>query len=136
MSVETDLPLVLLPEKLSVCKLPAEAAFPDWANAGDLLALVRTRDELSVVCAERYVPPEIKAERGWRAFQVQGPLDFSMIGVLASIALPLARAGISIFVISTFETDYILVKENNLERAVEVLSQTGFLVLNHVRIST
>lgn len=134
-SSETDLPLVILPDCLAVCRLPADAPFPDWARPGDILALVRTGDELSVVCTERFVPPDVRAERGWRALQVQGPLEFAMVGVLASIANPLARAGVSIFVLSTFDTDYILVKEAALERAVEALSQEGFLVMNHVRLS-
>jgi hypothetical protein len=134
-SSETDLPLVILPDRLAVCRLPADAPFPDWARPGDILALVRTGDELSVVCTERFVPPDVRAERGWRALQVQGPLEFAMVGVLASIANPLARAGVSIFVLSTFDTDYILVKEAALERAVEALSQEGFLVMNHVRLS-
>jgi hypothetical protein len=127
--------LVILPERLAVCRLLADAAPPDWARPGDLLALVRIGDELSIVCTERYVPPEVRAERGWRAIQVQGPLEFSMIGVLASIAVPLARAGISIFVLSTFDTDFILVKEDALDRAASALTQAGFLVMNHVRLS-
>lgn len=132
---QTDLPLFVLPERLAVCRLTAEAPFPDWARPGTLLALVQTSDELSVVCTERFVPPDVRAERGWRALQVQGPLEFTMTGVLASIAVPLARAGISIFVISTFDTDYILVKEDALDRGVSALEQAGFLVMNHVRLS-
>lgn len=132
---ETDLPLVLLSDHLAVCRLAADAPFPEWARSGDLLGLVRTRDELSVVCAERFVPPEVRAERGWRVLQVQGPLDFSMVGVLASLALPLARAGISIFALSTYETDYILFKESALERAIHALTQAGFLVVNYVDLS-
>jgi hypothetical protein len=128
--VSTDLPLILLPERLAVCRLAADTPFPDWARPGDLLALVQTRDELSVVCAERFVPPEVRTERGWRALQVQGPLDFAMTGVLVSITIPLARAGVSIFALSTYDTDYVLVKENSLERALHALSQAGFLVLS------
>jgi len=135
MSIQTDTPLVILPGRLAICRLPADEPFPDWSRSGELLALVRTPDELSVVCEERLVPPEIKAERGWRAFQVQGPLDFSLVGILASIAAPLAEAGISIFALSTFETDYILVKQSSLDRAVQALNQVGFLVLNYVRLS-
>ncbi len=135
MAPQTDLPLIILPDRLAVCRLPAEAPYPEWARPGGLLALIRTADELSVVCVERYVPPDARAERGWRALQVQGPLEFAMTGVLASIAVPLARAGVSIFALSTFDTDYILVKEAALERAVEALSQAGFLVMNHVRLS-
>jgi uncharacterized protein len=136
MSLATDLPLVILPERLAVCRLPSESAFPEWARPSDLLALVQTREELSVVCAERWVPPEVRAERGWRALRVDGSLDFSLVGVLAAIAAPLAQAGVSIFAISTFETDYILVKEEALERAIQALSQSGFLVLNYVRLSS
>lgn len=135
MTSQTDLPLIILPERLAVCRLPVEADIPDWARPGDLLAIVRTNNELSVVCNERYVPPEVRAERGWRALQVQGPLEFAMVGVLASLAVPLARAGVSIFAVSTFDTDYVLFKEDALDRAVSALTQAGFLVMNYVRIS-
>lgn len=135
MPTPTDLPLYILPDRLAVCRLPVEAPFPDWARPGDLLALIRTRDELSITCPERFVPPEARAERGWRAIQVQGPLEFVLTGVLASIAAPLALAGISIFALSTFDTDYVLVKEDALDRAVAALTGEGFLVLNHVRLS-
>jgi hypothetical protein len=124
---------MILPDRLAVCRLPADAPFPEWTRPGDLLALVRTRDELSIVCAERYVPPEVRAERGWRAVMVQGPLEFSLTGVLASLAVPLARAGVSVFALSTFDTDYVLVKEDALDRAVAALTGAGFLVLNYVR---
>ena len=102
MSQVMDLPLVILPDRLAVCRLPVESPYPDWAKPGDLLAMVWTRDELSVVCQERLVPPDVCAERGWRLLQVQGTLDFSLVGVLASIAVPLAMAGVSIFALSTF----------------------------------
>lgn len=132
---QSDLPLIVLPDRLAVCRLPVESPFPDWARPGTLLALVQTSDELSIVCTERFVPPDVRAERGWRAVQVQGPLEFSMTGVLASIAVPLSQAGISIFVLSTFDTDYVLVKEDAMDRAVGALEQAGFLVMNHVRLS-
>jgi hypothetical protein len=135
MTTPLDLPLIVLPDRLAVCRLPAEAPFPDWARPGDLLAFTRTRDELSVVCAERFVPPETRAERGWRALQVQGPLEFALVGVLASICVPLARAGVSIFALSTYDTDTILLKEDALDRAIHALTQAGFLVLNDVRSS-
>jgi hypothetical protein len=134
MSLQHDLPLVVLPDKLAVCRLAVEAPFPDWARPGDLLAFIRSRAELTVVCVERLVPPEVIAERAWRALQVQGPLDFALVGVLAAITAPLAAAGVSVFALSTYDTDYILVKEDALERAVQALVQAGFLVLNHVRL--
>jgi hypothetical protein len=129
----TDIPLNLLPGRLAVCWLPPEAPLPEWARPGELLSLIQTRNETSVVCAERFVPPEVKAERGWRAFQVQGPSDFTMVGVLAAISTPLAQAGVSIYALSTYETDYVLVKEESLKRAIRALSQVGFLVNVPVR---
>jgi len=118
----------LLSSRLAVCRLPADTGLPDWARPGSLLAFVQTRQETSLVCEERYAPPEVKAERGWRALMVQGPLDFSLVGVLVSIAAPLAQAGVSLFAISTFDTDYILVKENVLERALHALEGAGIQV--------
>jgi len=123
-----NLRLALQPARLAVCRLPADADFPGWARPTGLLALVRTADELSVVCDERDVPPGIMAERGWRAFQVEGPLDFALTGILASVASPLAEAGVSIFAISTYNTDYVLVKESDLLTAEQTLAQAGHLV--------
>jgi hypothetical protein len=135
-NIKSDIPLILLSERLAVCRLAPDTPYPEWARPGELLALVRTLYELSIVCQERFVPPEVKAERGWRALQVQGPLDFSLVGILASIAESLANAGVSIFAISTFDTDYILVKDNMLERGLKALSQAGFLVLKDVHLSS
>ena len=129
MKSKAGLNLILLTDKLAVCYLPPQSPFPEWALPGDILALVRTRNELSVVCANRFVPLEVKAERNWRAFEVQGPLDFSLVGILASITAPLAKAGVSIFALSSYQTDYILVKQNSLSLAIEALEQSGFTIL-------
>jgi hypothetical protein len=91
-------------------------------------SITRTGEELSVVCREVLVPEGIRAERGWRAIRVAGVLDLSQVGVLASLAVPLAGAGISLFALSTFDTDYLLVKEQDLGRAVEVLVAAGHAV--------
>jgi hypothetical protein len=123
-----DIPLNLLSGRLAICWLPPDAPFPEWARPGDLLAMIQTPCETSVICADRFVPPEVKAERGWCAFQVQGPLDFALVGVLAAISTPLAQAGVSIVALSTYDTDYVLVKEESLERAIQALNQAGFLV--------
>jgi hypothetical protein len=128
--LETSLNLTLLPETLAVVRLPPEESIPEWARPGDLLALVWTRVELSVVCAERFVPPELIAERGWRGMRVEGTLDFALLGVLASLAQPLAEAGVSIFSISTYNTDYIMVKQVMLEHAIEALQLAGHVVCN------
>jgi hypothetical protein len=127
-TVRHGLSLLVLPARLSICRLPPEAPLPDWAT-GELTALTRTPDELSVVCDEQCVPDGVRAESGWRALKVAGPLDFSLTGVLAALAAPLAAAKISIFAVSTFDTDYLLVKETVLNAAVQTLRDAGHHVL-------
>jgi uncharacterized protein len=117
------LTLSVLPDTLAISRLDALTPMPDWAS--NFFSVTRTRDEVSIVCPERDVPAGIQSERGWRGLCVAGPLDFALTGVLAALAVPLAQASISIFAISTFDTDYVLVKETNLEGALAVLSQAG-----------
>ena len=117
------LTLSVMPITLAVVRLDALSTIPSWAiDGGDFFSITRTQDELSVVCLEDKVPQGLKVERGWRCLKVEGPLDFGLTGILSSLAKPLAEAKISIFAISTFDTDYIMVKKENLQRAVEVLS--------------
>jgi hypothetical protein len=98
---------------------------PAWALEGALFSVTRTDDELSVVCQEQRVPEGVRAEKDWVALKLEGPFPFSMTGVLASFLQPLAQARISIFAISTFDTDYVLIKQQDAERAVEVLALAG-----------
>ena len=116
--------LRVLPQRYAVCRLAAGADVP----AG-FFSVTRTADELSVVCAEGEAPGGAKCECGWRMLQVVGPLEFSLTGVLAAIATPLANTGVSIFAISTFDTDYVLVKEESLVKAVGALRNAGHRVL-------
>jgi len=118
----------ILPDRLAICRLPAQAPLPEWAARESLWSVTRTPDELSIVCPEANVPPGIQAERGWMSLHVVGPLPLTMTGVLSSLAEPLARAGITIFAISTFETDIILLREMDLEQAREALSRAGHVV--------
>jgi uncharacterized protein len=120
--------LALLDGRYAVCQLASGSPVPAWA-AGTFVSVTRTPSELSIVCEETAVPTEVKCERGWRVFEVAGPLEFSLTGVLSGIAGPLAAAGVSIFAVSTFDTDYVLVKEENLTPAVEALNRAG----HHVR---
>jgi len=113
--------LTVLPGRFTVCRLHRRAAVPDWALGGDFFSITRTTDELSIVCREADVPEEVPCERGWACLKVEGPLDFSLTGVLASLTQPLAEAGLSLFAISTYDTDYLLVKARDLEKAVAVL---------------
>ncbi len=120
--------LELQPQRFAVAKLPPAEKIPTWAETGAFSSISRNSDELSIVCEEMLLPKNIPAEKGWRLLKVRGPLDFGLIGVLESIARPLAKAQISIFTVSTFETDYVLVKETVLTKALEVLQQAGWEV--------
>ena len=122
------LTLTVLSAPLAICRLSSDDAIPEWALRGELVSITHTGDELSIVCAEENVPSDEKADRDWRALKVKGPLDFALTGMLSSIANPLAQAWISIFAISTFDTDYVLVKERALQQACEVLRRAGHTV--------
>jgi hypothetical protein len=113
---------------LAVCRLDPGARVPGWASGGILSAIIRTPEELSIVCEQENVPPDIRCERNWRAMKVAGPLDFALIGVLASMAGALADAGVSVFALSTYDTDYLLVKADTLERAIDALEAAGHRV--------
>lgn len=118
--------LTLLPDRLAVCRLAPDGEPPAWAlMGGGFRSLTRTASELSVVCARDAVPEGVACEAGWRIFEVAGPLDFGLTGVLLSIAMPLAEAGISIFAVSTYDTDYVMVREGDVERAVRALEAAG-----------
>ncbi len=120
--------LTLLPGHLAICRLNPDTPLPSWAQEGTFSSITRTVHELSVVCAEHLVPGDVQCEGGWRCVAVIGPLDFALTGILAGLAAPLAEAGISIFAISTFDTDYLLVKQPYLQQAVEVLVCSGYVV--------
>ena len=119
--------LEVLPSELAVCRLDSGSAIPDWV-AGEVVSITRTKEELSVVCEALNVPLNVKSECGWRCLRVAGPLDFSMVGVIASLSATLAAAEISVFVVSTFDTDYLLVKEANLALAIDELRAAGHAI--------
>ena len=98
---------------------------PGWAQQGAFTSITRGEDELSVVCSERDVPGEIKADRGWTCLKLQGPFPFSETGILSSFIGPLSASAIPIFAISTYDTDYVLIKESFLEKALSTLQKAG-----------
>jgi hypothetical protein len=120
-----NLDIVLLPDLYAVCRLKAGTPAPGWAGVGEFVSVSLTSQETSVICPQARVPAGIQAERGFRALKVRGPLEFSLVGVLESIIGPLAAERISIFAVSTFDTDYVLVREEALARAVEILIRCG-----------
>ena len=119
---------LLFRDSFAICKLDKDAPVPGWAYAGSFVSITRTPDELSITCAQSYVPEKIQCQKDWRCLKVQGPFDFSVIGVIASFATLLAEFGISIFVVCTFETDYLLVQESDLEKTANALLQQGHQV--------
>jgi len=120
--------LYALDELYAIVRLEPDAGVPVWARTGHFWSITRSDSELSIVCPQDDVPTDASAERGWCALEVAGPLDFSLTGVVSSLVAPLAEEEIPIFLISTFETDYLLVREADLHRAVEALTSAGHSV--------
>jgi hypothetical protein len=121
------LKLQLLPERLAICRLPADAALPQWATAG-FFSFTRTSDEVSVVAEEISVPSEMSCYRGYRALRVRGTLPPDLVGILASLLNPLTEAGIAVFAVSTYDTDYILVRQIDLDAAIAAWHAAGHTV--------
>ncbi|MDP2775383.1 MAG: ACT domain-containing protein [Nocardioides sp.] len=116
------------PEKLAVVKLPPGAEIPEWAESSSLFSITATATETSLVCAGRNVPTKQVAHKGMTAFAVMGTLDFELTGVLAALLAPLAEAEISVFTISTYDTDWILVPVAKAEDAAEAWRRRGHTV--------
>lgn len=125
----TGLKFSMVPGTYAVCRMPASAALPAWA-AKAFVSITRTADELSIVCEERRIPAdadgiEFQLERGWVLLKLHGPFPLDAIGVLASVTKPLAEAAISLFALSTFDTDYVLVKRAHAKQAIAALTLAG-----------
>jgi hypothetical protein len=120
------LKLIILAQRLAVCRLDFNAPIPGWAGGESFLSISRTRDELSVICEEHLVPPGAQASRGWRGFKIVGPLDLDLVGILVSVAVPLAQSNVGILPVGTYETDYILVRDRQLNDAIKALRFAGF----------
>lgn len=123
-------PLVLLGDRLAVCQHQVGQPLPAWARAqpGEFFSATQTLDEVSLIVALSRAPSDAKCERGFRLLKVQGPLAFNLVGIIAGLSGTLADAGVSIFAFSTYDTDYMMVKEKDLERSVAALRQAGYEV--------
>lgn len=121
-----DVTLRPLPTRLSVCQLPAGAPWPAPARPHSLFSVTRTAQEISIVCDEDEAPPGAKVTPGWVCLEVVGPLDLQMVGVLAGLTRCLATAGVSVFVVSTYDTDLVLVREHDLTQSMAALAQNGY----------
>jgi len=126
----TSYRLFVLPEKYGVVKLdPGTEINTKGGNSTELLAVIHTPEETTVVCQENIISPGKEVERGWRALKVGGTMGFELIGVLDSIITPLAENGVSVYTLSTYSTDFILVKANLLAKAIKVLKKAGFEIV-------
>ncbi|OXM14270.1 ACT domain-containing protein [Paenibacillus herberti] len=119
--------LVLLNSTFSIVKLPPRAEVPSWADQGEFFSVSRTHEELSIVCSSSVIPDNTggEIEQDWKCIKVEGVLDFGLTGILASLANPLAEQEISIFAISTFNTDYLLIKQHSIDKAKAALEKAG-----------
>jgi hypothetical protein len=122
------LTLFLLPETFAICHFAPGTPFPDWVQTNSFFSLTNTSEEISLVCLMETIPSEVDADRNWRCFKLQGPIPFSLTGILNSITLPLAQASLGIFAISTYDTDYVLVKQEVLPQALSALTDAGHTI--------
>lgn len=117
--------LIVLKTALAIARLPPDGGLPWWAAGSPFLSFTRTAEEMSLVCEEDRVPEGVTAQRGFRALRVEGTLPFHLTGVLASLTTPLADAAVPVFVVSTYDTDYVLVDESVLPKAIDALRKAG-----------
>ena len=122
---QRQLRISLLKDKYGICSLPNTAPIPEWALKQSLVSITRTKKELTIVCPQDVIPSQCKSDLNWRCFRLDGTFDLNQIGVISSISAPLAQNGISIYVISTYDTDYFLVQQENLEQTISALSNSG-----------
>jgi uncharacterized protein len=120
--------LTTLAGRFAVCRLDPHALTPAWAYSGAVSSVTLTEDELSIVCDEKMVPADVRHQGGWVCLKMQGPFEFTLTGVLASVLIPLRNAGIGIFALSTFDTDYVMVPGDRLADAVAALTDAGHTV--------
>jgi hypothetical protein len=120
--------LSVLAGKFAVCRLEGDAVVPEWATVRGFVSVTRTADELSIVCAEGAAPDGTRCERGWRCLKVAGPLDLGMTGVVSALTRPLMEASVPVFVVSTFDTDYLLVRSKDVDGATAALRGAGHIV--------
>jgi hypothetical protein len=127
--MQSERTLIVLPDTFAVCRLSPAASIPAWATEGKFFSITRTAQELSIVCRQDAVPEAIQCERDWCCLRLAGPIPFSVVGVVAALTVPLAEAGIGVFILSTYDTDYLLAKQKDWTAALDVLRRQGYTVL-------
>jgi uncharacterized protein len=122
------LDITIMPSRFAICQLRKDEPLPAWVFQSSFYSVSKTADELSVVCEEHLVRGEVKKSTGWRLLKINAVLDLSLTGITAQFSTTLAKAGVNLSVIATYNTDYILVEEVKLETAIEALRGAGFVV--------
>ncbi len=120
--------LFLLKGLFAVCRLDKKASVPDWAVSKHFFSVTRTDDELSVVCPQEGIPEGVDCEPGWRCLKIESPFEFDLSGAISSVAALLAEADVLMFMIATQDSDYLMIKEYDLERTISVVAQAGYQV--------
>ena len=124
----------MLDEVYGICIFPNNAPVPEWAVTASLYSITRTKKELTIVCPQSVIPSDCEYDSNWRCFRIDGSFDLNQVGVISSLAAPLAQAGVSIFVVSSYDTDYFLVTGEKVEKAIAALSDNGHLIVRLVNI--
>jgi hypothetical protein len=128
-TMDKTLKLQIRPELYGIVRADPGAAQPGWVPSEGLVSITRTEAELSIVCREASIPKEASlVSRGWRALEVEGPLDLAEVGILSRLIQPLAAADISVFAVSTYDTDYLLIQDDRLDSAKTVLQRAGYII--------
>jgi hypothetical protein len=125
--------LTLLPNDFSVCRLPAFSPLPFWPFVGSVSSITHTQEEVSIVCESHTIPDEpvtieMKVEAGWRCVKLEGPIPFEWTGILSNLIKPMAEAEISVFAFSTYDTDYVMVRDAKLADALGAWKKSGFTI--------
>ena len=128
-NLNEKLNLKLLKGKYSVCRINKDDEIPKWIFNEEFFSITKTEDELSIVCLQDKIKDDVLCERNWKVLKIEGPLDFSLIGILSKISTLMANNNISIFAISTYDTDYILIKEESIDKAIELLINNNYNVI-------
>jgi hypothetical protein len=129
MGPKTKLKFRVISGSFAVCRLAAADPVPQWATKGTFTSLTRTADELSIVCPAENVPQAHKPETSWACLKIEGPFVFSQIGILHAFIQPMVEAGISIFALATYDTDYVLIQNPSADKAIQALQNAGHELL-------
>lgn len=121
--------LLVLAGRYGICRLGPDEPLPAWGLQGEFFSVTRTTEELSIVCAEAQIPATVLCESGWRLFKIDAVMDFSLVGIVAGISAAIAGANVGIFVLSTYNTDYILVRQPDFSAAAAALRTAGYKVV-------